>query len=326
MTMGYSRVVRLASECVFKGVFMMRQVSIGGLMGGVMALAGCGGGGGDSTAVAAVALSTANYAAISSAAVDSVAGSDSFNSTLGLASAASTSDSVAFSVSAPGLAQLALTQARFGASSKRVTAQAVSSSTELCVGGGSLSVSENDADGNKRPSSGDSLTIVANNCVAEIGTTPVNGQMTLVLRNVTLDGLGDLVSGSMDLTFSAFGNSELRFNGAVALTLTSSSLTLDFNRLTATAGSATRTLDYAMTFYDDDTLSVTGPITIDGSTYTLSTLSRVSVASAYPSSGALRLADGRGNRVDVGIASTGYNAVLYLQGDEVPDGSTVFGW
>lgn len=295
-------------------------------MGGVMMLAACGGGGGDSTAVAAVPLSTANYVAISSAAVDSVAGADSFNSALGQVSAASASDSVAFSVSAAGLAQMALTQARFGAPSKRVTAQAVSDHAESCVGGGSLLVRTNDFDGNDRLSSGDSLTIVASNCVAEIGTTPVNGQMALVLRNVTLDGTGDLASGSMDLTFSAFGNSELLFNGAVALTLTSSSLTLDFNRLTATAGSATRTLDYAMTFYSDDTLSVAGLITIDGSTYTLSTLSRVSVTSAYPSSGALRLADGRGNRVDVGIASTGYTSVLYLQGDEVSDGSTVFVW
>ena len=305
---------------------MMRQVSIGGLMGGVLMLAACGGGGGDSTAVAAVPLSTANYAAISSAAVDSVAGSDSFNSALDQVSAASASDSVAFSVSAAGLAQMALDQVRFGASSKRVAAQAVSGSTELCVGGGSLLVSENDADGNNRPSSGDSLTIVASDCVAETGTTAVNGQMVLVLGSVALDGAGDLVSGSMDLTFSAFGNSELLFNGAVALTLTSSSLTLDFNRLTATAGSVTRTLDYALTFYSDDTLSVAGPITIDGSTYTLSTLSRVSVAGVDPSSGSLRLADGRGNRVDVGLASTGYTAVLYLQGDEVSDGSTMFGW
>lgn len=62
---------------------MMRQASIGGLMGGVMMLTACGGGGGDSTAVAAVPLSTANYAAISSAAMDSVTGADIFNSALG---------------------------------------------------------------------------------------------------------------------------------------------------------------------------------------------------------------------------------------------------
>jgi len=55
--------------------------------------------------------------------------------------------------------------------------------TEACNGGGSLTVVENDANGNEEVDPGDSLTLTANNCA--FGGQVLNGQVSVIVSSLT---------------------------------------------------------------------------------------------------------------------------------------------
>lgn len=59
---------------------------------------------------------------------------------------------------------------------------AVQSQTENCAGGGTLTISENDANGNLKPDAGDSVTLTALNCVFE--GQSLSGQLALTVNSI----------------------------------------------------------------------------------------------------------------------------------------------
>jgi hypothetical protein len=304
---------------------MRREYLHGLILGSAVVLSACGGGGGDAqTPPAAVPLTAANYQAVTTEVVDSVAGVGSLSDAVDLVTAASAEPvgiSPALTSGEPAsLVRYALSLTPRLQVSQRAQAQAVETYVESC-NSGSLTIVANDADNNGRESSGDSVTITANNCVPQYGAPAINGSITLALGNVSYDRYGDLTSGTATISFNAFSSADVSLNGSARLSINSNAIAVDFNRLMASDGVRTRVYDFTLTVYSSGAAAIDGPIEVGGSTYVLSTPVRVTFAGAYPSAGTVRLSDGHGSRVDVVLSTSGYAATLYLKGDEVADGT-----
>lgn len=309
----------------------MPRVPLHGLiLSSAVMLSACGGGGGDAeTPPAVVPLSTANYQAVTTQVVDSVAGVGSLSDAVGLVTPASAEPAGISPLLTSGepatLVRYALSLTPRLQVSQRAQAQAVETYVEPCYSG-SLTIVANDADNNGKESSGDSVTITANNCVPQFSAPAINGSITLILGNVSYDRDGYLTSGSATISFNGFSSAGVSLNGSARLSISSSAMALDFNRLVASDGVSSLVYDYTLTVYGDGTAAVDGPIEVGGSTYVLSTPLRVTFAGAYPSAGMVRIVDGHGSRVDVSLSSQGYAATLYLKGDEVADGNFSESW
>lgn len=277
-------------------------------------LTGCGGGGGDSTPVAAVPLSSANFAAVTGKVMSNVVLG---NASTGLVTSANaTSDTgtvLPLTVDPVALSRFARTQIEAWGAARKVQSQATQTEVSSCAYGGSLQVTYDDADNNSLVSRGDSLIVVASACQLESDGVPVTGALRLLLAQVSDTAL----SGTLDfVNLSADGVS---MNGSATIRITDASVVVDYNGLAVTEGGTSRVLDYVITVYSDGATTVVGPVTLDGSTYTLATPVPMTFGSTYPDGGTLRVTDGHGNRVDAVLSPTGYAASLYLKGDDVVD-------
>lgn len=297
-------------------------------------LSGCGGGGGDGgdakTGPALVALTQANYDGITQEVTASVASSDALFSALDVASPASadTASVVQLASGQPdALARFALAEVNRSFTG-RVKAAAVETGTELCDVGGSISATVNDVDNSGSATVGDRIAITATNCVFDSGEPALNGALSIRILSVAeLDGYGDLVSGSLALSFTDFSSGDVGLNGSAVLTISPSALTLDFNGLAARYDGQTLVYDFAVTTdVAASTVSVVGPITVNGSTYVLATPTLLQLGTGHPVAGTLRITDGHGSRVDVVMGSTSYTASLYLAGDNLLDDSATHSW
>ena len=298
-----------------------------------LGLSGCGGGGdGEATPVKAlVPLAAANYDSVAEASVSSVAGSDEVFSTLDLATAASTTTTpVSMALLASGqpdaLARFALSQVKIKATGRAKSA-AVDTLTEFCAVSGALGVVFNDADNDGDVSIGDRITVTASNCIEVTGQPAVNGTLSIGISSVAFNSLGDMTSGSLVIGFTQFSSAGLVLNGAAVLSISPSALGLDFDGLSASYGEQTRVYDFTVSAnVNTNTVSVAGPITVNGSTYVLATPSVIHTGTGHPVAGTLRISDGHGNRVDVLMGSTSYTSYLYLKGDEVVDAYAEHNW
>jgi hypothetical protein len=313
---------------------LMRAVKLGSLVLGAAVVTACGGGG-DDAGGSSTALTVASYASVTESVVDGVAAMSGSSLGTDLVTPASVPAADAGVVATlPVLSGAPVQMVRFAlgqlgggvAAGLKVQPQVEVTQDVPCISG-SLRMVNNDADNNSRRSRGDSLTLVAYNCVAEAGTSPINGQMALVLGDVVLNSSGEVVSGSINLSFSNFNADGASMNGSTDVTLnTDGSVVTKFNRLTVSEGTRSTTVDYRLTVYANSTATVDGPVSFNNATYTLSTPTRMVLGATNPAAGLLRITDGQGNRVDVLLAPYGYTARLYLRGDEVLDSSTVLTW
>ncbi|MES2941433.1 MAG: hypothetical protein V4772_01035 [Pseudomonadota bacterium] len=98
----------------------------------------------------------------------------------------------------------------------------VQTTTENCRSGGTLTVTENDADNNSRESAGDSVGLTANNCRPGDGST-INGAFTIDILTLTGNLNSNFYTGSLRLTYKGFSvassSSNLVANGDMTLTL-----------------------------------------------------------------------------------------------------------
>jgi hypothetical protein len=166
-------------------------------------LVACGGGGGgdapaasnQSPASAAKAtLSAENYVAV---AQESLSSSTYLADASTLAVGAEVNDAgvlVRF-----GQAQAGKLQGRLAGTQALVTG-ATTSTTEQCNGGGTLTVVENDLNGNDRPDAGDSASFTAANCVFE-GST-LNGVLAVAVNAFSGNVNTPPISATMTLTFT----------------------------------------------------------------------------------------------------------------------------
>lgn len=99
---------------------------------------------------------------------------------------------------------------------------AVQSQTEACAGGGTLTISENDANGNLKPDAGDSVTLTALNCVFE--GQSLNGQLALTVNGITGEPGYFPYSLSVSLRFT-----DLAAKSSTALSVGNGNLVLDLS-------------------------------------------------------------------------------------------------
>lgn len=313
---------------------MNKQVYAAAALAVGLGLSACGGGDDGATAPqkALVPLAVANYDDIAEASVDSTAASDGILTTLdgvNLASAAS-AETTPMALLASGrlddLSSFAWLQVS-GNGAGRIKPAAVETATENCGYAGTISFVDNDVDNNQKPSVGDVVTVTATNCVAAAGEAAINGSFTIRVRSASLNNQDELVSAALDISFDQFTSDGVVINGSSLLTVSSSTRSLDFNGLSASFDGQTLVYDFAVTAdVGSNTVSLVGPLTVNGSTYVLATPAALQYGGAYPVAGTLRVSDGHGNRVDVVMASTSYTSSLYLSGDEVVDASATHSW
>ena len=307
------------------------------VLSAAMALAACGGGGDDSDSNAgagggasqgnAKPLGLTNYGDIAEEVVDSLAAGDLLGSFL----------PAQVSVSTSGLAGLASGDAATVVQSalreitkpgrQKVRIAAVESYNDTCLGGGSVSITENDADNNGVLSGGDSASLVLRNCRFESGLPAVNGRIDIRINSAQLDRNDEIVSGSFRMTVTNLEAEGERLNGAIDVTLNASSLVLSFQGLTLTDDDGINRYNFIQTLgLNDNSLSVNGDLVIDGTSYRLSTPVTLRSGSTYFSSGTLRIEDQNKGYADVVMSRFSYTVNLYLPGDLVVDATKTVAW
>lgn len=300
----------------------MKKTSIALAIGTVLALAGCGGGGGDSEAKALVPLASGNYDAVADDVVASIGGTEPiFEAFDGLLSDTGSGTAVS-PYAALGTGKVgpiaAFALKRVGAmQATRETAQAVYSYTEPCASG-SLLVTENDADNNEDVSPGDTVTLDATQCVFDSGQPAVNGRLTIRVNGITFGAGGSVVSASLGMTFSGFTVDDVSLNGTATVSASGDTATLAYRDLTARQGNQSLVYNYTVVA-NTSGLRADGLISLNGSTYGLSTLQLITMGRVYPTAGLLKITDGHGAYVLSTFEATGYRNQLFLAGDNLVD-------
>ena len=294
-----------------------------------MGLAACGGGGGGGDAGAGTAkpLSLANYDDIAEEVVDSLAAGDLLGSFL----------PAQVSVSASRLSGLASGDAATVVQSalreitkpvrKKARIAAVDSYNDTCPSGGSVSITENDADNNGVLSGGDSASLVLRNCRFESGLPAVNGRIDIRINSAQLDRNEEIVAGSFRMTVTNLEADGERLNGAIDVTLNASSMVFTYQGLTLTDDDGTNRYNFTQTLgINDNSLRVNGDFFIDGTNYRLSTPVTLRSGSTYFSSGTLRIEDQNKGYADVVMSRFNYTVNLYLPGDSAVDATKTVAW
>ena len=224
-----------------------------------------------------------------------------------------------------------------------VVGGATQSQTENCDGGGTLTASLNDLNGNQDLDSGDSATLQFSNCV-ELGVT-INGGMQLNATQVSGNFDSDVYSATVAVTFnnlsvgvgsgaSVTGSGKMTI-GISATGANASQLTIDAPSFTESGSVGGTSVSLSMTGYRLSVVTqtsggnVTTSSSIDGSLSTstlgsqqiqITTLSPLTTVAgqSYPSSGQMLVKGGKGSQVMVTVQSGG---MVQIQLDADGDGS-----
>lgn len=187
-------------------------------------LSACGGGGGDDSGTAVVplvstplAITSSNYQAVAQQTV---------TATIYLMDTSSLATGAEMAPRARVLIDFARLQVnRLGkmfASQRAVAAGVTTSETMACSGGGSITGTVNDLNGNQAIDTGDSATVVAANC-AEFGAT-ISGTITVEFRSVTGVFNGPNYSATvlmgLDNLRAATSAGTVTGNGSISLAMT----------------------------------------------------------------------------------------------------------
>jgi hypothetical protein len=191
-------------------------------------LVACGGGGGGDAPAASpaaagktqVTLSSANYVAVAQ---------ESMSSSSYLADAGSLATGAEVS-NADVLVRFGQAQANklpdWFAGTQALATGVATTTTEACAGGGSLTVMDNDLNGNGLPDAGDSVSLTATNCVFE-GST-LNGGLGLAVNAFSGNVNTPPFSAAFTLTFA-----DLTARSATASSTGNGTMALSLNATTA---------------------------------------------------------------------------------------------
>ncbi|ABM35380.1 hypothetical protein [Polaromonas naphthalenivorans] len=266
-------------------------------------------------------LTSANYVAV---AQESLSSSAYLANTTGLVTGAQVSDSEA--LIRFGQDQLPKLP-RWLADAPVQAVGAVQSQTENCAGGGTLTISANDANGNRLVDAGDSVSLTANNCSFE--GQLLNGQLTLTINSLT--GNPDHYPYSLSVTLGfnnlATQSASLRTvgNGSLALSIDAraandQSLVLRTSSLNLSSTYGTTTYSKTLTGYATSVelrpagTGFTSTTSVDGTLSSSAFESRsISIATpvsfvrtsgqTYPSSGQLVITGAAGGKIRVTVTS-----------------------
>jgi len=206
------------------------------LAGAVLAAACGGGGGGEASPPPPelLQITTQNQAAVARAAAMSFGTLDSFRDILASSVPSGTQTSAAAGLTKHALGKGIVAVRSTGA---LVRPQAVSSETQPCPAGGSISVTFDDRDNSGTPSSGDSLTLAFNDC-RETPTSFARGGLGVSIASYSASQItGDFTINQLtvgDQTGSGVANGVASFDFAAS----TDALGVKTERLTLTVGAA----------------------------------------------------------------------------------------
>ena len=324
------------------------------LAAATVVLSACGGGSDGGAPVSAVtpapvatqiALTAANYVAVSQ---ETLSSSSFVTTAASLATGAQVSDSeILIRFGQDQLPKLS----RWFANAPVQAVGAVQTQTESCPGGGSLSISKSDLNGNLKFDAGDAATLIATNCMFE--GQSLDGKLVLSVNSVTGVVNAPPFSLSVNLGFEnlAAQSSTGRTvgNGSMVVALTARALnnqsvsisTQSFS-LSATYGgvASTKALTNYLTSQSfspagsgfTSTTSSSG--TLSSSAFELKSITVAtptpfvrSSTQAYPASGQLLIASAASSKVRItAISSTMLRIELDADGNDVYETSTTKLW
>lgn len=292
-------------------------------------LSGCGGGGGGGgggTPGTDTPLALGSYVGVGQAGGDLMV--DAGASATGFGGAA---DSSGIGVVSPGSLQRivmrSVQRAAADVLSTREHPQESSSTSQNCSYSGSIALITNDNNNNGVFDIGDSLVFGFLACTFVEGEPGLWGHLTLTISGVTGTGPGATVT--MNVRYDNLGliGSQMSGNATVAATL--DRMVFTFNGVTASRGSRQVTYYHTMDINigsEEPTATFSGNVVFGGAGFSLSTRQTIVLGNLYPKSGILRVTDKRGGYVDLTAGSTTLTVDLYLPGDAVRDGQTIFNW
>lgn len=303
----------------------MKKTNLALAFGTILAVAGCGGGGGDSETKSLVPLSAANYDTVAQDVVDGIRGTGPIFDAFDRLASNTGGGTPTSPYAALGTGQLgpisALALRQFNTQrGQRESAMAVITETEPCFSG-SLLITVNDADNDGYISAGDSVSLVASECVFASGQPAVNGTLALRVNAIQFDRYDDVISANVGLTFTGFRVADISLNGAATVSASSDVVTLAFRGLTASQGDQSLVYNYTLTARPSG-LNMNGSLSVNGSTYGLSTPETITMGFSYPNGGQLRITDGHGGSVLSTFQFDGYVNRLFLAGDNVVDATS----
>lgn len=303
----------------------MRGAACALVLAGLGACGGGGGGSGDRDEAAATGdLTAENYAASTDAAYATVELSSELSAMMSeTVQAQSVPASRSAALTPVGVQRLVLDRVRQGSHEQ---AQAAEPVTQPCDGGGSLSITESGFDDGI--SRGDKITVVANGCKESADDLPMTGSLTATVTAASETSTS--ASFSLAFQFSAFGSSELRFNGGVNISATGtdseSRVSIDYNGLTVTSAAGTQQWRHTVVEQSANggtKLKLGGLVQVTGDFYRLEQVADFSVSGTHLVSGSLRLVDRQG---DYALITGGAEALSYSffpAGSSAPTGSPV---
>jgi hypothetical protein len=311
------------------------------ILSAVAVLSACGGGsGGSDAAVTAdpVTISATNAEQVAGVAYDtgaSLEGAGLGGAGLVTPAAVTETDAGGVDMVDVVITQLQASQSWF-AGSGTVSAAAATTMTEKCTGGGTMSFTANDADGNGELSSGDSVSATYDQCVE--GDTVLNG--TFSISNIAITGDLQTSSYSLQLTvqasnFTASQNGETSsLNGGMTLLLATNDgvsfeTTVSGTSIVVTGNGASATLSafQLQSTHDDSsgayTLDIKATISsseIGGAVTVVTDIPFTGVEPNDPSDGRATITGANNTSVTLVAMSDGVAVQLYV--DEDGDGDT----
>ena len=305
----------------------------------ILVACGGGGGGGDSPgappapSIAALATITpANYVAVAQESLSSNAFLLDATSLVVGAQVSDSSSLIRF-----GQSQLSKTPGRIANASVQAVG-ATQTFTEQCAGGGTLTVVENDRNGNQQADAGDSVVLTANNC--SFDGEVLNGELSVILNSTTgnLDGYPYTLSGTLSYKNLTAQSSTTRVvaNGSMTMNIDArgdfnQSVALAIDSFAVSSTYAGVTSSQTLTKYDTSlkvspvgsgatwTSSVRGTLTsstIDSKAVSIDTPVAFvrSSSQAYPASGQAIILGAAGSKVRV-TATSATNVTIDLDAD-----------
>lgn len=289
-------------------------------------LAACGGGGGgDDGPPAGVTadLSAGSYEAASTTAAGTTLGSlDAVALFAGDgAVAAASAGARPLAISRAAVQRLMPSRATIAATDRRVGTLAVTTSTEACPGGGSLTTAVDDADDSETLTANDTVRVTANNCVIEGETLTGSFQITVV--RVVVSSSSE--AATFTLAFNNFGSTLLRLNGSTsvdaAYTSTSEAVTLRYQGLTASFDGGSiewrHTVAYSASSSQAPQVSFSGLIDVGNGFVALRQVSpfTLNASTGYPNAGILELTGANGGRVRLVAGSARFTFQFFAPGN-----------
>jgi hypothetical protein len=208
----------------------------------------------------------------------------------------------------------------------RARALAVSTTVLACPFGGSLTLTLDDDDDNRKLSRGDRISIVTVDCRSELGQPRSSGSLQLAINAVELDGNDDPTALDVTITFGGFeedgfgttngtvrlwfkedasGGETLRLSySATAVTAQGSDVRYSFDITGGSSASGAGTADF------------NGSFTVDNDTFLMSsTTFSFAAGSNEPASGSVTLTDFIGNKLTLRANGNGtFDIIIDLLG------------